>query len=85
MHVISMATEHFKVDDSYRPRRSPDSVRILYRSRAREGELIVTGSKWFDIRCKVGGGGAIDLMMHLQACRFQDAVQSLTAGGRGPG
>jgi len=38
-------------------------------------ELLATGPKWFDTRAKVGGGGAIDLAMHLLRLDFVLAVK----------
>lgn len=40
-------------------------------------ELIVTNDKWFDTRSGVGGGGSIDLTMHLFSCSFTEAVKTL--------
>ena len=39
-----------------------------------QGPLSVTGSKFFNWRRDVGGGGAIDLVMHLAAIDFRAAV-----------
>jgi hypothetical protein len=53
--------------------------------RAGEGhlnELIFTGSKWYDVRRNRGGGGAIDLYMHLLGSTFQDAVSKLRPHAR---
>ncbi len=53
--------------------------------RADEGhliELIFTGSKWYDVRRNKGGGGAIDLYMHLFGSTFQDAVAELRPHAR---
>jgi hypothetical protein len=44
-------------------------------------ELLVTGTKWFDVREKTGGGGGIDLVMHLLQLGFVDAVRRLTGAG----
>jgi Replicase family/Primase C terminal 1 (PriCT-1) len=41
-------------------------------------ELLVTGIKWFDARGCKGGGGAIDLTMHLLELDFVTAVKRLT-------
>lgn len=40
-------------------------------------ELLVTGEKWFDSRAGKGGGGAIDLTMHLLRLTFVQAVRRL--------
>ena len=37
----------------------------------------ITGSKFYDWKELKGGGGAIDLVMHLQQCSFTDAVSWL--------
>jgi hypothetical protein len=37
----------------------------------------VTGLKWFDHKAGKGGHGAIDLLMHLRACPFEQAVPIL--------
>lgn len=40
-------------------------------------ELLVTGQKWYDTRAGQGGGGAIDLVMHLLRVDFVTAVKTL--------
>jgi hypothetical protein len=45
-------------------------------------ELLVTGIKWFDARARTGGGGAIDLTMHLLRLDFVGAVKKLSAPAR---
>ena len=43
-------------------------------------ELLVTGLKWYDVRAMKGGGGGIDLVMHLQSVDFVHAVKLLASG-----
>ena len=43
-----------------------------------EFEILTTGTKWYDTRAKKGGGGAIDLAMHVLRLSFVDAVRRLT-------
>jgi hypothetical protein len=47
--------------------------------RARSGHhnIVVTGSRWFDNKANVGGGGAIDLVMHIAGVEFSAACRSL--------
>ena len=45
--------------------------------KSESGRITVTGSKFFNHDAKRGGGGAIDLVMHLQNCGFRDAVAFL--------
>ena len=42
----------------------------------RTGEHVITvnGPKWYDHKAGKGGGKSIDLVMHLMACNFTDAV-----------
>jgi hypothetical protein len=39
--------------------------------------IVVTGSQWFDNKAGVGGGGAIDLVVHLAGVNFSAACRSL--------
>ena len=43
----------------------------------RNFELLLTGPKFYDTRQKRGGGGAIDLVMHLYQIDFKKAVDRL--------
>ena len=43
-------------------------------------ELLVTGLKWYDVRARKGGGGGIDLVMHLLGVDFVTAVTLLLEG-----
>ena len=47
--------------------------------RAKTGQhnIVVTGSQWFDNKANVGGGGAIDLVMHIAELEFSAACRSL--------
>ena len=47
-----------------------------------EFEILTTGLKWYDTRAKKGGGGAIDLAMHVLGLSFVDAVKLLTERAR---
>ena len=46
--------------------------------------IVVTGNRWFDNKAGVGGGGAIDLQMHLTKEDFAAACQTLVRDFRGP-
>ena len=43
------------------------------------GPVSITGSRFFNWQCTCGGGGAIDLVMHLKDCDFFSAVAHLLA------
>jgi hypothetical protein len=39
------------------------------------GQVInITGSKWYDFTAEKGGGGAIDLVMHIAGCNFRQSL-----------
>lgn len=42
-----------------------------------QGSLTITGSKFYNWNSGIGGGGAIDLVLHLQQCQFMDALNWL--------
>src|SRR4030095_13498032 len=44
--------------------------------------IVVTGNRWFDNKVGVGGGGAIDLQMHLTGEDFAAACQTLATDFR---
>jgi len=48
-----------------------------YRWRTERGPLSVTGAKFFNWHCREGGGGAIDLVMHLGGWEVGAAVKWL--------
>jgi len=77
---------HFKADSTYHPVRQAASRRWHVRTVCGEFEILTTGVKWYDTRAKKGGGGAIDLAMHLLEVPFVDAVKQLTTreSDRGP-
>jgi len=70
----------YKADPTFQPTKDPQSRRWHIRTASGEFEILTTGSKWYDPRAKLGGGGAIDLAMHVLQLSFVDAVKTLTAG-----
>ncbi|NDD12877.1 MAG: hypothetical protein EB072_09580 [Betaproteobacteria bacterium] len=73
----SALCEHAKPDPTFCPIESQDTSRWHVSAGGRDFELLCTGSKFYDTRAKKGGGGAIDLAMHLYALDFKGAVQRL--------
>ena len=68
----------YKADRTYRPRLDPDSKRLLVSmDYVSPTELLVTRQKWFSSQKKIGGGGAIDLVMFLFKVDFVTAVKKL--------
>jgi hypothetical protein len=76
---------HMKADPTYRPLKQAASRRWHIRTVSGEFEILTTGVKWYDTRARKGGGGAIDLAMHVLGVSFVDAVKQLTAAPRGYG
>lgn len=72
---------HAKADPTYRPTNELRSRRWHVTSPRGEFEIVETGVKWFDVRERTGGGGAIDLAMHLLGLSFVDAVKHLIVHG----
>lgn len=66
-----------KEDASYEPTKNRDARRYHVSAAGRDYELIVWQQKWYDTREKKGGGGSIDLTMHLYGETFSRAVVRL--------
>lgn len=68
---------HYKADPTFAPRKDPRSRRYHVHTACGEFEILATAEKWYDTRARKGGGGAIDLTMHLLQLSFVDAVKLL--------
>lgn len=75
--VIRACATYAKADATYVPVKSSGSSRWHVRVDSTEFELLCTGSKYWDTRQSKGGGGAIDLVMHLTGLTFKAAVRRL--------
>lgn len=75
--ALRLLAIHRKVDPTYVPVKDNRSCRWHVRTDCGEFEILTTGPKWYDTRAKKGGGGAIDLAMHLLQLSFRDAVRLL--------
>lgn len=75
--ALALLAIHLKLDPTYLPLKNATSRRWYAFTEGGEFEILTTGSKWFDTRAKKGGGGAIDLAMHVHAVSFVDAVKLL--------
>jgi hypothetical protein len=66
-------------DADFKPEKDVRTVRLYVSSpEGHAWELLVTGPKWYDTRAEKGGGGGIDLTMHLFRLPFVDAVKRLS-------
>ena len=71
---------HVKEDPTYVPVKTDRSQRWHVRTACGEYEILTTGCQWYDMGRRRGGGGAIDLAMHIRGLSFVDAVKQLTGG-----
>lgn len=70
-----------KADNDFSPVKNQATVRLWVSVDATVYEVLVTGEKWFDARDERGGGGPIDLCMHLFQLDFVAAVKRLLKVG----
>ena len=75
--VLRAIAEHLKQDLEFRPRQSHDTTRWHVSVAGHDYELLCTGSRFFDTRASHGGGGAVDLVMHLLGVDFKRAAKVL--------
>lgn len=66
-----------KEDRSFVPTASKRTHRYHVSVNNRDYELLICEQKWFDTRANKGGGGAIDLTMHLFSESFSRAFGRL--------
>jgi len=76
--VLSRLAIDLKADRTFRPSKQSASRRWHAHTLRGDFEILTTGTKWYDTRARKGGGGAIDLAMHLLGLSFVDAVKYLT-------
>lgn len=68
---------YWKRDPDFRPLKEKNTERVHVSVGGGVVELLATGSKWYDTRVEKGGGGVIDLAMHLLRLDFVSAVKKL--------
>lgn len=78
--LAGLAT-YAKRDCTYLPTKSLGTERWHATVGNAQFELLLHGPKFYDTRAKVGGGGAIDLAIHLHRLSFVDAVELLRKRG----
>jgi hypothetical protein len=76
--VLARLAINLKPDATFTPVKDARSRRWHAHTTQGDFEILTTGCKWYDTRAGKGGGGAIDLAMHLLALSFVDAVKRLT-------
>jgi hypothetical protein len=84
--AFALLAIYIRSDPTYVPVKDPRSRRWHVCTACGEFEILTTGpNKWYDTRAKKGGGGAIDLAMHILHLPFLDAVEHLLERRRPPG
>lgn len=74
--VVAIA-DHAKKDRTFKPVKDAMTSRWHVTVDGHEFELLLTGPKFWDTRAHTGGGGAIDLAMHLGGIDFKSAASRL--------
>jgi len=75
--ALRVLAEHAKQDPSFVARASLLTARWHASVDGNDVELLCMGPKFFDTRAGRGGGGAVDLVMHLFDVDFMAAVRLL--------
>ena len=79
--VLAALSDYAKKDQDYRPVRDSASTRWHVTAHGAELEIVCTGAKFFDTRGGIGGGGAVDLAIHLFGVNFKQAIVMMRSKG----
>lgn len=79
--ALTALADHAKRDLTFEPVKDRTTTRWHANVAGREFELLLTGPKFFDTHAESGGGGAIDLAMHLLQGDFKTATGALRKKG----
>jgi hypothetical protein len=79
--ALALLAIHCKADPTFQPVKQATTRRWHALTGRGEFEILTTNHKWYDTRAKIGGGGAIDLAMHLLQLSFVEAVKLLIERG----
>ncbi len=66
-----------KADNTFEPVSAQGTQRYHVNADGQDFELLIRGPKFFDTRLNRGGGGAVDLVMHLRHVDFKGATHLL--------
>jgi len=79
--VLDALADHVKADRDFKLRQASGTERVHFSAAGRDWEFLLLGPKWFDTRMRRGGGGAIDLAMHVFGVTFTDTVKLIRQKG----
>ena len=68
---------HTKADATFEPVSAHGTQRYHVNADGQGFELLLRGPKFFDTRLQRGGGGAVDLVMHVRQVDFKGATDLL--------
>jgi len=69
----------YRIDTEFRAIDNPATRRVFVSvPSGMSWEFVVTGVRWFDTRAQRGGGGAIDLWMHMSGQSFGSATRIMS-------
>jgi hypothetical protein len=77
LFVLDRLGCYAKRDVSFHPIKARKTARYHVNANGRDWELLITGPKFWDTRADNGGGGAVDLVMHLFSLDFRRALRML--------
>ena len=81
LDVLSLMADHAKVDRDFSPVRATGTRRVHVSAGGADWEILVDGARFYDTQAGKGGGGAVDLVMHLWRVPFKQAVKMLREAG----
>lgn len=79
--VLVALAAHAKRDPTFEPIKDRTTTRWHASVQGRDFELLLTEATFFDTRSNSGGGGAIDLAIHLLRADFRSATSALRLAG----
>lgn len=68
---------YVKVDHTFEPLTAHGTQRYYVNAKGQDFELLLLGPKFFDTHLQRGGGGAVDLVMHMHQVDFKGATELL--------
>ena len=75
--VLEKLGSYVKVDDAFEPLSAHGTQRYHINVEGQDFELLLRGPKFFNTQLQRGGGGAVDLVMHVRHVDFQGATDLL--------
>lgn len=81
VQVLDLLADYVKIDKTFAPTKDHDTRRVHVNAVGAEWEFLVSGPKFYDTRTRTGGGGAVDLVMHLWGVPFKKAAAVLKNAG----